>query len=40
MLGRIGYPDDLVGAMIYLSSEASKYVTGVNIMIDGGQTAW
>ena len=38
--GRIGYPDDLVGAMIFLSSEASKYVTGVNIMIDGGQTAW
>lgn len=40
MLGRIGYPDDLVGAMIYLSSAASKYVTGINIMVDGGQTAW
>lgn len=40
MLGRIGYPEDLVGTMIYLSTDASKYVTGVNIMVDGGQTAW
>lgn len=40
MLGRIGYPDDLVGVMIFLASKASKYVTGVNIMVDGGQTAW
>ncbi len=40
MLGRIGYPDDLVGVMIFLASEASKYITGVNIMVDGGQTAW
>ena len=40
MLGRIGYPDDLVGVMVFLASAASKYVTGVNIMVDGGQTAW
>lgn len=40
MLGRIGYPDDLVGAMVFLASQASKYITGVNIMVDGGQTAW
>lgn len=40
MLGRIGYPEDLVGAMIFLSSDASQYITGVNIMVDGGQTAW
>ena len=40
MLGRIGYPEDLVGIMIFLSSQASTYITGVNIMVDGGQTAW
>ena len=40
MLGRIGYPDDLVGGMIFFASQASKYITGVNLMIDGGQTAW
>lgn len=40
MLGRIGYPKDLVGVMVFLASEASSYITGVNIMVDGGQTAW
>lgn len=40
MLGRIGYPEDLVGVMVFLASSASKYITGVNIMVDGGQTAW
>lgn len=40
MLGRIGYPKDLVGVMVFLVSSASEYVTGTNIMVDGGQTAW
>ncbi len=40
MLGRIGYPEDLVGAFVFLASDASLYVTGINIMVDGGQTAW
>ena len=40
MLGRIGYPKDLVGVMIFLLSSASEYITGTNIMVDGGQTAW
>lgn len=40
MLGRIGYPEDLIGAIVFLVSDASRYITGTNIMVDGGQTAW
>lgn len=40
MLGRIGYPEDLIGTIVFLVSDASAYVTGINIMVDGGQTAW
>jgi NAD(P)-dependent dehydrogenase (short-subunit alcohol dehydrogenase family) len=38
-LGRIGDPDDVAGAAIYLSSRAGRYLTGVVIPIDGGITA-
>ena len=35
-LGRLGTPEDLVGAAIYLASDASSFVTGQTIFVDGG----
>lgn len=39
-LGRIGKPSELQGTVVYLASHASDYVTGQNICVDGGWTAW
>jgi len=38
-MGRYGNPDELVGAVLWLSSEASSFVTGAEITVDGGFTA-
>jgi NAD(P)-dependent dehydrogenase (short-subunit alcohol dehydrogenase family) len=36
-LGRIGEPEDIAGAVIFLSSAAGSFVTGSTILVDGGR---
>jgi gluconate 5-dehydrogenase len=38
-MGRLGMPEDIVGAAIYLASDAASFVTGQTIYVDGGRTA-
>lgn len=39
-MGRVGKPSEVAGAVVFLASDAATYVTGTDISVDGGWTAW
>jgi NAD(P)-dependent dehydrogenase (short-subunit alcohol dehydrogenase family) len=40
MLGRLGKPEEVAATALFLASDESSFITGTDIRVDGGTTAW
>jgi NAD(P)-dependent dehydrogenase (short-subunit alcohol dehydrogenase family) len=40
LLGRLGKPEEVANVALFLASEESSFITGVDIKVDGGMAVW